>query len=287
MTPSYVAETKPLPCPTGVAAPQNARNTPLDPAERSNRRYIVSQPAHLSIPGAPGRAWEGSICDISSRGMQFTTERPIAQGSDIVITWHGRELLGTVRYQVADGSQYRLGVELLTSWDSLVSEVLAKQTEELYASNSALIKQTAVLRQRAGLLDMTHDAIWVTTIDGSINFWNRGAERMYGWTKAEATGQSLRAMLKTRFPVESHQVQRALLAQGRWEGELAQVRKDGSRIMVASRWALQRNGQGAPIAIMAVDNEPKGPVCDAEHPRFEGQDRHVQQPNPPQACLYA
>jgi PAS domain S-box-containing protein len=254
-TSSYVFESLLPSFPVDVAALHHAAAVAQKPVERSDRRFIVNQPAHLSIPDAPGQIWEARIRDISRRGMLFITEQTIPARSRVSIEWNGRHLLGTVRYQEADGSQYRLGVELLTSWDSLVSDVLAKQAEELRASNATLERQTAILKQQADLLDQTHDTISVTTMAGSIRSWNLGAERMYGWTKAEAIGQNIHAMLKTVFPAEPHQVQQALLAHGRWEGEFEQARKDGSRIIVASRWALQRNTLGEPVAIMAINSD--------------------------------
>jgi len=241
--------------PTDAAAQHHAGALAQTPVQRGDRRFIVNQPAHLSIPDAPGQIWEARIGDISRRGMQFTTGRPIPAPSRVRIEWNGRQLQGTIRYQEAYGSQYRIGVELSTSWDSLVSDVLAQQAMELRASNAALERQTAVLKQQADLLDLTYDTISVTTISGSIRSWNLGAERMYGWTKAEAIGQNLHTMLQTVFPAEPQQVHQALIAKGRWEGELEQVRKGGSRIIVASRWALQRNTRGEPASIMVTNSD--------------------------------
>ena len=47
----------------------------------------------------------------------------------------------------------------------------------------------AELRKRAALLDLANDAIFVTELDGTITYWNQGAERLYGWTSAEAKGR--------------------------------------------------------------------------------------------------
>jgi PAS domain S-box-containing protein len=254
-TSSYVAGTVLSPLPTEAGELHHAPATTPKPIQRGDRRFVVNQPAHLSILDAPDQIWNAHIRNISRRGMQFTTDRPIPPRSRVRIEWYGRELRGTVRHQEAHGHQYHLGVELSTSWDSLVSDILFRQAEELRVANATLERQTAALKQQADLLDLTYDTISVTTIGGSISLWNLGAERMYGWTRAEAIGQNVHVMLKTVFPAEPHQVQQALLAHGRWEGELVQVRKGGSRIIVASRWALQRNPQGEPVAIMAINSD--------------------------------
>ncbi|HLK69106.1 MAG TPA: ATP-binding protein [Bryobacteraceae bacterium] len=115
--------------------------------KRNDRRFIVNQPALLSTAAAPGQIWPARIRDISRRGMQFVLDRPFLNETQVLISWNGREIRGTIRYQHRQGLDYRLGVELSSSWDSLVSDILAQQTEELQQSNLALEEQTAALRR--------------------------------------------------------------------------------------------------------------------------------------------
>jgi signal transduction histidine kinase len=105
----------------------------------------VNRPARLTVPGVPGPVWQARIRDISSRGMQFTIDRPVTGGSRVRIAWNGRDIYGTIRYQRQHGAEYRLGVELTSSWDTLVSDVLAQQAEELQAANTALRQTEAAL----------------------------------------------------------------------------------------------------------------------------------------------
>jgi len=123
--------------------------------ERSDRRFIVNQPARISVPGLPEQVWEARIRDISRRGMQFTVDRQVPAESRVRITWNGRDVFGAVRYQQPDGTEYRLGVELSSSWDSLVSDVLAQQAEELREAESALKKTNEDL---AMALEMAREA---------------------------------------------------------------------------------------------------------------------------------
>ena len=136
----------------GVTAPQMIARTPdglhfmaTPHTKRSDRRFIVNQPARLTVPGVAGEVWEARIRDISRRGMHFTIDRPVAGGSQVRITWNAREISGTIRYQQKYGAEYRLGVELASSWDSLASDVLAQQAEELRVSNIALQQTQAAL----------------------------------------------------------------------------------------------------------------------------------------------
>jgi len=113
----------------------------------------------------------------------------------------------------------------------------------------------ATLREQANLLDLTHDAILVRDMDGTIKYWNRGAEELYGWPAEQAIGRVSQGLLKTVFPLPLEQIEKEIIAAGRWEGELVQTRKDGSHVVVASRWSLQRNERGAPVAILVTNND--------------------------------
>jgi PAS domain-containing protein len=90
------------------------------------------------------------------------------------------------------------------------------------------------LREQADLLNLTHDAIFVRDMDGMVRSWNRGAEALYGWTAAEAEGRLVSELLKTVMPLD-HAIAE-LLHTGRREGELVRSRKDGTQVVVASRW---------------------------------------------------
>jgi two-component system sensor kinase FixL len=113
----------------------------------------------------------------------------------------------------------------------------------------------AQLRERAHLLDLTHDTIFVRDMSDAITLWNRAAEERYGWKSAEVIGQVTHRLLHTDFPAPLETINAQLLATGRWEGELVHVRRDGTQVVVASRWALQRGPSGRPVAILETNND--------------------------------
>jgi PAS domain S-box-containing protein len=96
------------------------------------------------------------------------------------------------------------------------------------------------LQTHSALLELASDAVVVRDLDGKIKLWNRGAERMYGWTKDEAIGKKIYDLLQTRLPAPADRVQQDLLRHGYWEGELIHTRKDGEQRYVESRWSLHR-----------------------------------------------
>ncbi len=128
------------------------------------------------------------------------------------------------------------------------------------------------LQQQAELLNLAHDTIMVHDMDGRITFWNRGAEQTYGWTREEAVGKVSHELLRTRFPHNLMEITAMLLNQGRWDGELTHTTRGDETIIVSSRWALQRDENGQPAAILVIDRDitqqKKAEVATSEARRF-------------------
>jgi two-component system sensor kinase FixL len=132
---------------------------------------------------------------------------------------------------------------------------LRRVTEGLQAEIAERKRGEEVLRERANLLDLTHDTVFVRDNNDVITFWNRGAEKLYGWTGDEAVGQVSHHLTQTTFPAPLEKITAELKSTGRWEGELIHTRRDGTRVVVASRWALQLDGQGKPVAVLETNND--------------------------------
>jgi PAS domain S-box-containing protein len=118
----------------------------------------------------------------------------------------------------------------------------------------ALQSQSAetALSERASLLDLTHDSIVARRFDDDvITYWSRGAEELYGWRHTEAVGRVASELRKNVPPLPLDQIKDELLRFGRWEGELVHNRRDGTPVLVTSRWSLQRDRRGRP-AVMLV-----------------------------------
>jgi PAS domain S-box-containing protein len=134
-------------------------------------------------------------------------------------------------------------------------------TLQIFASRAAgeLERQQtdAQMREQAALLDITHEAIQVKDLDGKIIFWNKGAERTYGWTSDEVLGRTAAEWIY-KYPAEFHSAQAELVAKGEWQGEMIKRTKDGRELTVASRWTLVRDPAGHPKAILAIDADMTG-----------------------------
>jgi PAS domain S-box-containing protein len=114
---------------------------------------------------------------------------------------------------------------------------------------------TQHLADQASLLDLTHDAIIVGDMKGIITYWNMGAEALYGWPREEAVGRRAAELLQTKLPANLESILQELERTGRWQGELVHRRRDGTELVVASRWSLQRDARGQPVAAMSTNND--------------------------------
>jgi len=112
---------------------------------------------------------------------------------------------------------------------------------------------TKALQEQAALFDLFNDAIIVRDLTGRINYWNGGAEKMYGYTQKEALGQLSHLLLKTEFAKPLQKIEAELFSEGGWGGEVNQVTKDGHQIIVDSRQAIKTDEQGKSIGIVEIN----------------------------------
>ena len=150
-------------------------------------------------------------------------------------------------------------------YDQMIEGEVGSRTDALLLRTKTLEEQAAVLTEQAALLDLAPDAIVVRDMQGHILFWSRGAEEMYGWPSEEALGRSAHDLLQTEYATSLEEAEATLLRRGRWEGEAIHHTRDGTRMAVASRWALQRGPDDAPIRMLTIDNDITGRrLADAE-----------------------
>jgi two-component system, cell cycle sensor histidine kinase and response regulator CckA len=112
------------------------------------------------------------------------------------------------------------------------------------------------LREQASLLDKAQDAIIVTDLDRRLSYWNKSAERLYGWTSEEVLGKVVTDLF---YPVgdakEVTQAYADVLARGEWTGELQPHTKSGRRVVIESRWTLVRDTAGNARSILSINTD--------------------------------
>ena len=106
----------------------------------------------------------------------------------------------------------------------------------------------------------------VRSMDGTIQIWTKGAERLFGWTRSEAVGRSVHQLLRTEFAGSQEKIEAKLLRDGEWKGELKKYRRDGTAACLATHWALYRDGSGRPQSVIEVVSDITA-LKDAEEAR--------------------
>ncbi|HYZ22898.1 MAG TPA: CHASE3 domain-containing protein, partial [Rhodopila sp.] len=106
----------------------------------------------------------------------------------------------------------------------------------------------AKLRELVGTLDLA--SVFVRGMDGTIRFWSKGCEHLYGWTAEEAVGRHYGDLLTVEFLVPFPDIEAALLRDGAWKGDLSHRRRDGTVMIVAVHKVLRRDADGHPAVVM-------------------------------------
>jgi PAS domain S-box-containing protein len=116
-------------------------------------------------------------------------------------------------------------------------------------------QQLQQIRLQTELINLARDAILVRDPISRVLFWNRGAEKLYGWTAQEAQGRVSHTLLKTRYPANRSEIEAQLEREGHWEGELIYTSRDGSSVIVESRQVLMRDEAGRASAILEINRD--------------------------------
>ena len=101
-------------------------------------------------------------------------------------------------------------------------------------------KMEDLLRERADLLELASEAVLVRDPSGLLQYWNAGAEALYGWKREEVLGTPIHQVLETSLPTEDERIESDLNSLGRWDGNLHQKTRDGRQVIVASRHVFKR-----------------------------------------------
>ncbi|HKL88231.1 MAG TPA: PAS domain S-box protein, partial [Salinibacter sp.] len=112
------------------------------------------------------------------------------------------------------------------------------------------------IREQAQLLDTARDAILAYNMDGQIVYWNKGAERLTGWSKDEILGEWAHECLYDPDQEDKlQQCHETMMAEGEWKGELRMRTEEGDERIVESRWTLVRDAAGSPKQVLVINTD--------------------------------
>jgi PAS domain S-box-containing protein len=188
---------------------------------------------------------------------QFPTAlEEIEKEAPAVGHWEG-ELIQTTKdnRKLTVASRWRFKADTAGQLSSILETDITERKrgeEEILRAQAEKILQQE--RSNEELLELTYDAIMVRNLaDGTIRYWNKGAQDLYGFTPEEAIGRTSHELLKTQFPTALEEIEKQAPAIGHWEGELIQTTKDNRKLTVASRWRFKADDEGHLSSILETD----------------------------------
>lgn len=243
------------------------QNIELDLRQSENRlRAIIdAEPECIKLI-----ARDGTLLEINASGLAMmevdTTETLIGKPIEAAIAPEYREAFAALHERVCQGEKGTLEFEIIgfrgtRRWMETHAVPLRNESDgtfvHLAVTRDITKRQQAEqkIREQAALLDVATDAILVRNIHNQILFWNKGAERLYGWKLEEALGKNVVELL---YKDTSSQLENAfftVIQTGEWRGELQHLTKDGKEVIVESRWTLMRDEKNQPKSILSVSTE--------------------------------
>jgi diguanylate cyclase (GGDEF)-like protein/PAS domain S-box-containing protein len=160
--------------------------------------------------------------------------------------------------QLVDATGKPTGMIFVLFRQPLANADFVATTLQIFATRAAAeIERQATdvrVRHQASLLDKAQDAIVERDLQHRIIYWNQGAERLYGWSAAQAQGRQADTLMYGDTATFEHATT-TVLTRGEWSGEISVRHQQGHTIEAEGRWTLVLDDKGRPESILEINTD--------------------------------
>jgi PAS domain S-box-containing protein len=228
-----------------------------------NQKIISDASAGILVYKASGQCVLAN--EAAARTINATVPQLLSQDFRQLESWRASGLLQIAELALATGKPQQYETRLVSTFGKEVWLVChftpfirGDEPHLLLLFNDITGRKQAEehIREQAALLDKAQDAIFVLDSDDRIIYWNKSAERIYGWTAAEAIGKTaLELLFKGLITPQLAKTIKTLNERGEWVGELQEYTKDGKTVTVQGRCNLIRDEQGRPKSRLIINTD--------------------------------
>jgi two-component system, sensor histidine kinase and response regulator len=208
--------------------------------DRSLRCTLAQGPLLEQLGITPAEFEGGLISELVSPNRPQTLE------PYIVSALAGEQ--ASIEYPGVDGRTYQVDI---VPYRSGLDEVTGAFT--VWRDISERLERERQRQLLATIVEQCEDAIFAKSREGLITEWNRGAEQLYGYTAAEAVGQSISLLVPPeRHGEEVELLRRALAGEAVQQFETTCLTKDGTRVEISISVSPLYLGDGSVVGASVV-----------------------------------